>query len=257
MSSPTWTAAALSSERRAYEGPCWRLVEAQHRVSTLKLTDTLDEQALLEELLEETKPKLPPAARRVHYLMAAPFRYGAPYPTGSRFRRAGRTEGVFYGAETPQTAAAEMAFHRLLFYVDSPATPWPPDAAEFTAFNAPVRTERALDLTRSPFSAARPAWTDPVVYGPCQDFADRARQAESDLIRYESVRDPQHDANLAVLSPLAFASREPEQFETWRIRIGSRGAQVMREFPAERYQFDRDTFAADPRLAAIVWERGA
>jgi hypothetical protein len=257
MSSPIWTAAALSSEHRSYEGPCWRLVEAQHRVSTLKLTDTLDEQALLEDLLEETKPKLPPAARGLHYLMAAPFRYGAPYPTGSRFRRAGRTDGVFYGAERPQTAAAEMAFHRLLFYADSSATPWPADAAEFTAFNAPVETERALDLTRVPFSAARPLWTDLAAYGPCQDFADRARQAEADLIRYESVRNPRHFANLAVLSPIAFAGREPEQFETWRIRVGSRGAQVMREFPAERYQFDRTAFAADPRLAAMVWERGA
>jgi RES domain len=256
MSLPIWTAAALSFERRSYQGPCWRLVEAQHQVSTLKLTDTLDEQAMLEDLLEETKPKLPAAARGLHYLMAAPFRYGAPYPTGSRFRRAGRSDGVFYGAERPQTAAAEMAFHRLLFYADSPATPWPADAAEFTAFNVPVQTERALDLTHPPFSAARPLWTDPVAYGPCQDFADRARQAEADLIRYESVRDPEHDANLAVLSPSAFATREPEQFETWRLRVGPFGAQVMREFPAERYQFDRDAFAADPRLVDMVWKRG-
>jgi hypothetical protein len=74
-------------------GDCWRLVEAQHKVSTLKLTDTLAEQALLESLLEETKPKLPEEAKGLHYLMAAPFRYGAPYPRGSRFRRAGRTPG--------------------------------------------------------------------------------------------------------------------------------------------------------------------
>jgi hypothetical protein len=39
------------------------------------------------------------------------------------------------------------------------------------------------------------------------------------------------------------------------IRVGSRGKQVTREFPAERYQFDRDTFAADPRPAAMVRER--
>ena len=198
-------------------GRCWRLVEAQHRVSTLKLTDTLAEQALLEDLLEDTKPKLPVAARGLHYLMAAPFRYRAPYPTGSRFRRAGRSDGVFYGAERPQTAAAEMAFHRLLFYADLPATPWPADAAEFTAFNVPLQTEHALDLT-APCRSPPPGslWTDPVAYGPCQDFADQARQAEADLIRYESVRDPDHDANLAVLSPGAFATREPEQYETWR-----------------------------------------
>ncbi len=35
-------------------GACWRLVEAQHRVSTMKLVDTLDEQQHLEEELERT-----------------------------------------------------------------------------------------------------------------------------------------------------------------------------------------------------------
>ena len=48
MSSPTWTPAALASESARYEGRGWRLVEARHRVSTLKLVDTLEEQRLIE-----------------------------------------------------------------------------------------------------------------------------------------------------------------------------------------------------------------
>ena len=52
MSSPTWTPDALASEAKPWRGRGWRLVEAQHRVSTLKLVDDLSEQALLEELLE-------------------------------------------------------------------------------------------------------------------------------------------------------------------------------------------------------------
>ena len=43
---------------------------------------------LLESLIEETKPALPPECRHLHYLLATPFRYGS-YPRGSRFRRAG------------------------------------------------------------------------------------------------------------------------------------------------------------------------
>lgn len=122
MSSSTWTPAALSSDARALAGTCWRLVEAQHHVSTLKLLDSVDEQKLLEELIEATKPPLPPECRDLHYLLSTPFRYGAVYPIGSRFRRAGMTEGVFYASETPQTAVAEMAFHRLLFFAESPNT---------------------------------------------------------------------------------------------------------------------------------------
>src|SRR5580704_18780825 len=116
MSSPIWTRVALSSEFRHLEGTCWRLVEAQHRVSTLKLTNTLAEQALLEELIENTKPVIPTECRHLDFLMATPFRYGAAYPMGSRFRRAGRTLGIYYAAEHPSTAVAEMAFYRLLFF---------------------------------------------------------------------------------------------------------------------------------------------
>lgn len=255
MSLPIWTPAALSSERRVYQGECWRLVEAQHKVSTLKLTETLAEQALLEELIEESKPRLPPEAQGLHYLLASPFRYGAIYPHGSRFRRAGRTAGVYYASERPETAAAEMAFYRLLFYAESPETPWPANAGEYTALNVPVASEAGLDLTRPPLDADRALWTDLVHYEACQALAEAARDAAIEVIRYQSVRDPGQGANLALLSPAAFASREPLRFETWRIKLGPSGARVLREFPQQGYEFGRDAFAADPRLAAMVWER--
>jgi RES domain len=165
MPLPTWTPDALSSEARAYQGRCWRLVEAQHRVSTLKLVDTLDEQNLLENLTEETKPPVPPECRHLDYLFATPFRYGALYPLGSRFRRAGRTLGVYYAAEEPRTAVAEIAFYRLLFFAESPGMPWPSDPGEYTAFAAAVATEHSIDLTIAPFVADRARWTHLTDYG--------------------------------------------------------------------------------------------
>ncbi len=51
MSLPIWTPDALQSEKRAVSGLYWRLVEAQHQVSTMKLVDTVDEQSLLEDIL--------------------------------------------------------------------------------------------------------------------------------------------------------------------------------------------------------------
>ena len=81
-------------------------MESQHRVSTMKLVDTLDEQELLEILVDGTKPQVPPDCRHLHYLLFTPFRYGAPYPAGSRFRRAGLTPGVFYGSQDAPTAVA-------------------------------------------------------------------------------------------------------------------------------------------------------
>ena len=255
MSSHTWTPAALSSERRALSGLCWRLVEAQHRVSTLKLVDTLAEQEVLERLIEASKPPVPPDYRHLHYLLATPFRYGAPYPRGSRFRRAGLTEGVYYASAKPATAVAETAFYRLLFFAESPATPWPANAAEFTAFSVRYATRRGLDLTAPPLSRDRVAWTNPTDYAPCQAFADVARAATGDVLKYESVRDPAHGANLAILTCAAFTSKAPVQRQTWRIQVGPSGARALCEFPDARLEFPREAFAADPRIAGLEWDR--
>lgn len=248
MSSPTWTPAALSSELRPVAGRFWRLVEAQHQISTLKLVDTLDEQALLESLLEESKPALPPECQGLDYLLATPFRYGAVYPHGSRFRRAGRTLGVFYASEKVETALAEMAFYRLLFFADSPATPLPANAAEYTAFAAPVSTGAALDLTVPPLDRDRAAWTDLQNYEPCQALAEAARAAGSEAILYESVRDPRRGRNLALLTAAAFSAREPAERQTWRIRLSVSGVQAICEFPKIRIGFARADFGADPRI---------
>lgn len=256
MSSRTWTPAALWSERRALSGICWRVVEAQHRVSTLKLVDTLAEQALLEGLIEETKPPVPPECRHLHYLLATPFRYGSPYPHGSRFRRAGLTPGVYYASAAPETAIAETAFYRLLFFAESPATPWPANAGEFTAFSVPTMTERGLDLMAAPMSADKAAWTHLTDYGPCRVLADAARAAGIAAIRYQSVRDPAAGPNVAILACAAFARDEPAERQTWRIHLSASGARAVCEFPDARLEFPRGAFAADPRIADLRWERG-
>lgn len=230
-------------------------MEAQHRVSTLKLVDTLAEQALLEELLEASKPPVPPECRGLHYLLVTPFRYGAPYPKGSRFRRAGHTPGVYYASEHVDTAVAEIAFHRLLFFADSPDTPWPENAAEFTAFSAPYATGRALDLTAPPLSADRAAWIDPIDYAACQALADGARTAGVQVVRSESARDLAGRANIALLTCVAFAATEPSMRQTWRLRLGPLGVQALCEFPELGREFPADTFAADSRIAAMRWAR--
>ena len=84
----------------------WRLVEAQHAVATLALVDSLEEQAKLEAILERTKPNVPQKCAYLHYLLAAPFRYGC-YPVESRFHRKGCPPGAFYGSEAPLAAPME------------------------------------------------------------------------------------------------------------------------------------------------------
>jgi len=240
---------------RPFSGTCWRLVEAQHRISTLKLVDRPDEQEQLEILIEATKPQIPPECRHLHYLLATPFRYGAIYPAGSRFRRAGLSEGVFYAADEPETAVAEVTFHRLLFFADSPDTPWPVNPAEYTAFTAACRTRKAIDLTRGRFKTQSSAWLHPTDYAPCQALAEAARAAAIEVIRYRSVRDPAGRMNIAILVCRAFAKPNPIAFRTWRIHLSASGAQAVCESPRQGLAFDRNAFASDPRIAAMNWNR--
>jgi hypothetical protein len=254
MSSRIWTPAALSRERRRLTGVCWRIVESQFRASTMKLVATLEEQALLESLIEAAKPPLPGDCRHLHYLLSTPFRYGAPYPTGSRFRRAGPTAGVFYASETVETAITEMAFHRLLFFADSPDTPWPSSAGGYTAFSASFRTEAGLDLSSTPFDRERARWTHATDYSSTQDVADRAREAGMEVLRYRSARDAD-GTNIAILICAAFRSVSPLERQTWRIDLNAFGVRAICEFPDARLEFNRGTFASDPRIARLRWER--
>ncbi|MDW8258558.1 MAG: RES domain-containing protein, partial [Gammaproteobacteria bacterium] len=100
----TWTPRELASSLRRYARTLWRVVEAQHTAATLRLVGSLAEQAVLEHVLEQAKPPLPPGTQRLHYLLATPFRYRPRQ--GSRFR-APFASGVWYGAELQRTALAE------------------------------------------------------------------------------------------------------------------------------------------------------
>jgi hypothetical protein len=255
MSSIISTRDELSSNRKTATGRCWRVVEAQNQISTTKLTDSSAEQHTLELLIEETKPPVPPECRHLNFLLATPFRYGAAYPKGSRFRRPGFTPGVFYASEQVETAIAEICFFRLLFFSESPDTQWPATAGEYTAFAAEYATTRAADLTLPPFDARSALWTHPVDYEPCQTLAEIAREADIELIRYVCVRDPEHHANVALLSCRAFAHREPLAHQTWQLLFGSNGARAVCELPRRMLDFNRAAFVTDPRVASMQWER--
>ena len=223
-------------------------------VSTMALVDTLEEQALLEQLLDDSKPSVPHECRGLHYLLFTPFRYAAPYPHGSRFRAAGVTRGVFYASQQQATAIAEMSFRRLLFYAESPQTPWPVNAADYTAFSVRY-AGRGIDLTRPPLDAGAKAWTDPLDYGPTQALADAARAADTQVLRYQSART--EGVNVALLTCAAFRSRAPEERRRWKVHVGPSGARAVGEADDERLAFDRAAFARDPRIAALRWDRQA
>ena len=219
----------------------------------MALADTLEEQALLEEILDASKPIVPVECRQLHYLLSTPFRYAPPYPKGSRFRRAGLTPGVFYASQHTTTAVAEMAFQRLLFYAESPATPWPQATGEYTAFSVKFSTGASIDLSLPPFATDVKKWRSPTDYSHCQSLADAAREAGINLIRYQSAR--ADGKNVALLACSVFAVRDPVEQQVWRMRVGAVGVRAVCSAPPQRLAFDRAAFARDPRIAALNWDR--
>ncbi len=243
-----WTAPALASERRRIVGEAWRVVESQSRVATMKLVDSLAEQQLLEAELERSKPTIPAACQHLHWLLATPFRY-APYPHGSRFRRARQREGCLYAAELIETAIAEDAFYRLRFHLDAPGALLPRNAQERTAFSFKVRTSSGLDLTMPPLDRDRDVWMDPGNYEPCQALTDSARAAHVALLRYASVRDPGHGANWALLDCRAITTREPTRQQTWHYMIRPAQIEAVCEMPRMSLVFPYADWASiEPRI---------
>lgn len=189
----------------------WRAVEAQHQVSTNVLVDTLAEQALLEELLEESKP----AAPSLHWLLSTPFRY-PPLAGGSRFRGPA-DPGVWYGADAVRTACAEVGYWRWRFLRASPALQRLPARAH-TLFRVAVSAP-GLDLREPPFAAERARYTAADDYTATQAVARRARAAGVALLRYESVRDPEHGPAAVLFTPAAFAEPAPAELQTWLLEV--------------------------------------
>ncbi len=246
-----WTPDALRSELRTCNLDIWRAVETQYKASTMRLTDTLEEQSLLEDILNRSKPPIPEECAGFHYLLYTPFRY-APYPIGSRFRRPGQREGVFYGSQELATAIAEIAFYRILFFSESPNSILPSAPVEHTLFSVGCASNRLIDLASPPLDRDADLWTHPTSYGPCQELADSARTAGVAIIRYKSVRDPEGNANFAVLSPRAFSSHQPKNEQTWHVFPGARSVRAWCENPRLSLEFGRDDFTNDPRIPVIA-----
>lgn len=214
MSSLTWTPREVASNAVELTAQVWRAVEAQHRASTTRLVDNLHEQELLERLVEGSKPARPPSTERLHYLLATPFRYRPPH--GSRFR--GRNDpGVFYAAPHVRTALAELGYWRWRFLLDSPdLSEIPP--VHHTVFQVAIRA-LAVDLMRQPFVKQRRKWSAPWDYRATLAFANVVREAGVGIIQYESVRDPEHAACVAVMTPGAFTEDKPLVQQTWQLQV--------------------------------------
>lgn len=214
MSANIWTQCGGISNLRKLKARPWRVVEAQHIVSTLKLVDSLEEHRILEDLIDRQKRPAPKVARgaRLHWLLFTPFRY-PPLRYGSRFGT--REEpGIWYGAEALRTVFSEKAYYRFVFLAGTAAS-LTPITVEQTAFRAEVESNRAVDLIASPFDAHREVISSKTEYQASQLLGREMRKDGVHFFRYTSARDSEGGANVGILSVEAFAKSKPHSEQTW------------------------------------------
>jgi hypothetical protein len=215
-------------------------------VSTRKLVDSLDEQALLEELIDRAKP--PDVSRAgMHYLLFTPFRY-PPLLHGSRFGPR-HERGIWYGSESRRTMFSEVAYYRLLF-LEGTSADLGPLTTQLTAFTARARTQRGVDLVSPPFDAHRRTIASRTSYDATQTLGAAMRAAGVELFRYPSARDVDGGVNVAALTPVVFGSSKPRGFETWHCRASREQVELAKRdyFSRESFSFERGEFLVNGRL---------
>ena len=212
------------------------------------MVDTLAEQERLERLLDrEQAARARRSAVDLHYLLSTPFRYGAPYPRGSRFRRAGITPACSTrrspgddggGRDGVRAPAASSRSRRRRRGRPTPASTRPSRCA-----SAPARPRPHVAAVRP----RRARWTDPTDYaavpGPGGCGARAAASRRSAIGRRATAR----AASTSRCSRARrSASRAPLERQTWRLHLDRGGVRALCEFPEHRLAFDRTAFADDP-----------
>lgn len=226
-----------------------RLVESQEQVATIALVETLDEQRVLEELLESTKPPTVTGAARYHYLIWTPFRY-PPLPYGSRFGH--RTHhGIFYGSMTLTTSLAECAYYRFVF-LSGLSAPLPVErlTTEHVSFEVQIDTARGVKLTDAPFDRYAADISHPAQYQTSQLLGAAMRDAGVGAFTYRSARDPDAGANVGAFTLPSIASRQPKQMRQWICTttaddVAFIGAYTKHEQP---HRFPRQQFLVNDQL---------
>ena len=243
-----WDECGATALIQPIAGTLHRLVESQEQVATSRLVGSLERQALLETMLESTKPPLRPGTDRLHYLLATPFRY-PPLRHGSRF--GSRAEpSLLYGSLSVRTVLAESAYYRCVFWQGMTVPPPGPLVTQHTLFTARYRTAKGIRLQMPPCDRHRVALTDPARYDATQATGAAMREAGVEAFEYESARDPGHGTNIGLFAPQALASTKPTSLESWLCETSDDGVRLLARDGNALHEFPVATFLVDGTLPA-------
>lgn len=242
-----WQSCKGEQHKSTFSGTLYRLVESQEQVATMGYVDTLDEQALLEEMLDGIKPPYPENTQPYHYLLKTPFRY-PPLKWGSRFGRV-HEPSLFYGGLSVEATLAESAFYRFVFWGSMEGTP-PKDKlrSEHTVFSVGYTAEKGIQLQAPPFNAFEATLRDPLNYSDTQALGSAMRNAEVDAFEYVSARDQSKGLCIALFNASVFKQKKPKSMNQWLCELSANEV-LFKQLADDRvYRFNLEAFLVDGEL---------
>lgn len=209
-----WQACKDSLNHQTLSGKLIRVVESQEQIATNHLVETLEEQYLLEQLLEDNKPRQGRSHSPLHYLLATPFRY-PPLKYGSRFGKKSEAS-LLYGSKNITTALAETAYYRFVFWLGMAI---PPPSNKFitqhTVWGANYFTTKGMALHQPPFDRYQQQLTAPDSYQASQALGGQLRSFGSQAFEFTSARDVDKGINIALFNAQAFSAQQPTFQQQW------------------------------------------
>jgi hypothetical protein len=221
----------------------WRVVEAQHILSSRDLVDTGDEHDQLEALIEASKPEV---NKEKNYLIFTPFRY-PPLKYGSRFGNIFEPS-LWYGSLDLETAFTEVAYYRLKFFSDTTASLGYVEIS-MTAYTACLESAKGIDLTAAPFHHYTSYISDKHSYENSQLLGTAMREAAVEAFIYFSARTQKSTKNLASYTPAVFNLKKNHYVnnqQTWKCLANRQTIEFTRIdiLGQQRFAFSEHYFAS-------------
>ena len=236
-----WEACEGHRQLQSISGTAWRLVESQEQIATLGYVDTLEEQALLEELLDSVKPPYPANTDSFHYLLKTPFRY-PPLKWGSRFGRV-HEPGIFYGGCEANTTLAESAYYRFVFWYSIASTPIKNTiTSAHTLFSVNYATDRGISLHEAPFNQFQSQLTHPQNYSATQQLGSDMRNAGVQAFEYQSARDLKGNCCVGLFVPTALVQTKPTDLTQWLCELSAQEVSFKQMGNSQIIRFPLDNF---------------
>lgn len=216
MSSDIWTLAEVASNADQFDSTTFRFTSSHGSEAIQHVSKSNRTVEVVEAVLYRSRSRIELPIANLPRMLATPFERTDPGRV-SRFRGP-YDPGVYYCAESVETAACEFAFHRLVkFLNDSPEV----ERLDSQAIMITVGVStNGLDIRFPPYSNYNSELQSTSDYSRTQELGRTARMAGVGAVIYKSSRGDTSGACVALLKPDAF--KNPQQLtlkNSWNLTV--------------------------------------